>query len=799
MRYALRSLRRSPGFTIFAVLTIALGIGASSTIFSVINSVLLSPLPYGAPDRLVAVWENDIADGNLSFPVSPATFLDWRQQNDVFSSIAASRHQSLTMTGQGDAEQLRGAAVTHGYFEVLGVKPSVGRTFTADEDAPDAGQVVLLGDGLWRRRFGAERSIVGQSVELSGRSFTVVGVMPPSVTLPSEQTEFWIPTAWTTEASAGRGNHHLQVIARLKPGVTLERARQAMAAIGSRIERDFPAFQSGFNVTVRPLAEDIVGDVRTPLFVVAGAVGFLLLICCVNVANLMLARVATRRKEIAIRSAVGAGRGHIVRQLLAESLALALIGGFFGVVLATWGTHGLAVLGATELPRLAGLGVDARVVAFAVLTTLVTGLLFGLAPALHASRADLNETLKDGTKGSSGGAGAARARQLLLVAEVAISLTLLVGAGLLMRSLGQLQAVDPGFRTDHLLTARIPLPAVKYDTQDRRTAFYAALGERLESNPDVRGVAFATALPFGSDGVSQSGYWIEGKTPRNDNSQVPVAFYHGVAGDYFRVLGIPLRRGRVFDATDRADAPPVAVVNEALARQHFGGDDPIGRRVQFGPDSSAFVTIVGVVGDVRQRGLASDSPPVIYVVQAQDGYGSMIAMLRSTGNPDALVATLRREVQAIDPDVPLASVASMDSLISGSIARPRFLTVLLGFFAGVALILALVGIYGVVAYSVAQRTQEFGIRMALGADGRRVRRDVVTQAATVTAVGIACGLVAALALSRLIATLLFQVGASDPLTYGTIILLLLGVTVAASWVPARRATLVSPLTALRAD
>lgn len=799
MRYAFRTLRRSPGFTLFAVLTIGLGIGAASTIFSVVNTILLSPLPYAQPERLVAVWENDLAKNNPAFPISPATFRDWREQNDVFSTIAASRNRTLTLTGGDNAEQLTGAAVTHGYFEVLGVRPTLGRTFAAAEDSPGAGQVVLLSDHLWRRRFAADPAIVGQTVQLGGSSYAVAGVMPPSLAMPSPRTEFWVPMAWSSEDAAWRGNHSLSSIARLAPGVTLGQAQSAMSAIGRRLEAEHPDFQKGFNVTVRPLAADVVGDVQTPLLVVGGAVAFLLLICCANVANLLLARVAGRRKEIAIRSAMGAGRQRIIRQLLAESVILAILGGVLGLILAAWGTHGLGVLGAGELPRLGELGLDWRVITFAITTTFLTALLFGLAPALTASRTDLNATLKDGLRGSSSGPGAARGRRLLLVAEVAISLTLLVGAGLMIRSLGRLQSVDPGFRTDHVLTARIPLPGTIYDTPEKRSAFYAALTERMAAIPGVTDAAMASALPFGSDGVTQRGYWIEGRTARGDNSRVPIAFFHTVTGDYFQLLHVPLIRGRVFDATDRADSPPVAIVNEALVRQHFGGDDPIGHRLQFGPEESPFVTVVGVVADVRQRGLASDAPPVIYAVDSQDGYGSMVAMLHTEGDPNSLVSSLRREVQTLDANVPLSEVATMDEVVAESLARPRFLTAVLALFAGVALVLALVGIYGVVAYSVAQRTQEFGIRMALGADSGRVLRDVVLQAATVTAIGIAGGLAASLILTRLLTTLLFQIGTADPLTYGTIIVLLLGVTVAASWIPARRATRVNPITVLRAD
>jgi predicted permease len=587
------------------------------------------------------------------------------------------------------------------------------------------------------------------------------------------------------------------VVARLKPGVTVEQAGTEMRAIADRIAAAHPQFQRGFSATVRPLSDDIVGDARTPLLVLAGAVGFVLLICCANVANLMLARAAGRQKEIAIRSAIGAGRRDIVRQLLAESLVLAVFGGVAGLLLATWGVDLIVALGPRELPRLEELAVDGRVAAFALAASVLTGLVFGVAPAMVASRADLNDTLKEGLKGSSAGPGRARARQALLVAEVAISLTLLVGAGLMLKSMSRLRAVDPGFRSAGLVTGVVSLPTAKYDTSTKRTAFYEALEERLRSTPGVRNAGFVSGLPL-SGSVSISGYWIEGKTPRGDNSQVPVAHSYQIAGDYFGTMGIPLKSGRLFSAQDREGAPQVAIVNERLARQQFPGENPIGKRVQFGPPESPFFEIVGIVGDVRHGGLGEDAPAQIYLAYAQTSFGGLTAVVRGS-DAGQLASALRREVRAVDADQPVARLRTMEEVISEGIARPRFITLLLGAFAGVALLLAIVGIYGVVAYSVAQRTQEFGIRMALGADARRVLREVVGQAARVTAVGVAIGVAAALVLSRTLSTLLFEVGAADPVTYVSIALVLLGATVVASWIPARRATRVTPLSALRPE
>ncbi|HEX6631901.1 MAG TPA: ABC transporter permease, partial [Gemmatimonadaceae bacterium] len=788
----------TPGFTFFAVLTLALGVGAASTIFSVVNTVLLSPLPYRDPGRIVAVSESNARDGIASFPVAPANFVDWARDNRVFSAIGASRNRSANLTAAGaEPERLAGAQVTAGYFTALGVTPRLGRAFTVEEDSPGGARAVILSDALWRRRFSADPKIVGQSITLNDEPYTVVGVAPATMRLPSVETEIWIPMAFSAQEAANRGNHSMGVVARLKPGVTLEQARTEMASIAQRIAAAYPAEQTGFTTAVRPLADDIVGDARTPLLVLAGAVGFVLLICCANVANLMLARAAGRQKEIAIRSAIGAGRRHIVRQLLAESVVLAALGGACGLLLSTWGVDLLVALGPRELPRLDELAVDGRVATFAVVVSMLTGMIFGVAPALHASRADLNETLKDGTKGSSGGPARARARQALLVAEVAISLTLLVGAGLMLKSMSRLRDVDPGFEPAGLLTAALSLPATRYDTPEKRIAFFESVGERLRATPGVEDAAFVANLPL-SGSVAMSGYWIEGKTPRGDNSKVPVASLYAVMGDYFGTMEIPLKRGRVFTERDRAGTPFVAVVNEALARQHFGGEDPIGKRIQFDPDSGDYYEIVGVVGDVRHRGVGEDAPPQLYTAYAQGAFGGLAAVLRGR-DANALTNALRREVRAVDPDQPVARVRTMDDLIAEGIARPRFITLLLGAFAGVALVLAVVGIYGVVAYSVAQRTQEFGIRMALGADARRVLGEVVGHAARVTAVGVAIGVAAALLMSRVLTSLLFQVNATDPLTYGAIVGVLLAATVVASWIPARRATRVSPMAALRPE
>jgi putative ABC transport system permease protein len=729
LRYAFRSLRKSPGFTAVVVLTLALGIGANSTIFSVINAVLLRPLPYHEPAGLVRIYETDVEQGNDRFYVALANYRDWKSRSRVFSGLAIYRERNQVLTGGGEPERIRSAMATADLFPVLGVAPAMGRAYTADEDRPGGAATVVLSDRLWRRRFAADPRVLGRTLMLSGRAYTVTGVMPPSFRFPSTDVDVWMPAAISEAEWAHRGAHNHDVVARLRPEVTVEQASAEMQSIGRQISVEHPSFQRDFGVAVYPLADEVAGGSRSVLLVLFGAVGFVLLIACANVANLYLARAAGRRKEMAIRSAIGAGTRHLVRQLLAESALLAGAGAVAGLVLAGWAAGAIATMQPEGLPRADEVTVDGAVLAFTAALALLTALLFGLAPALAATRTDAGEVLKDGTRGSSGGPGSARVRSALLVAEVAVSLVLLAGAGVMLKSFARLQSVDTGFVADHLLTARITLPPASYDSLEK-VGFYDALLPRLRALPGVQGAAVVSAVPLSGQNASW-GYLVEGRALATP-ADMPVAVMRVVGGDYFRTIGIPLVRGRVIEPRDDATAPRVAVVSEALAAQHFPGEDPIGKRVRPGGDpEGTLFEIVGVVGDSKH--LALDERP-----------------------------------------------------------RPQMYTSL-------ALLLAAIGIYGVIAYSTAQRAREFGVRIALGARRADVLRAVLGDAVRLVVTGIVIGLGASLALTRVLESQLYEVSATDPSVLVGISLLLGATAIAASYLPARRATRVDPVVALRAE
>ena len=797
VRYGVRTLRKSPAFTLVALFTLALGIGATSTIFTAVHAVLLRPLPFQAPEQLALVYETSREGDNPRFVTSAPTFLDWQQQNRVFSSMAAFLEAGYNLAGSDAPERVGGARVTGDFFRTLGVAPALGRALTVDDDQSGGPANAVLSWRLWQNRFAGDASVIGRTVTLDERAYTVVGVMPAEFRFPSAEVAVWVATRWTPEqvqAPAARGGHGWTVVARLRPGVTLAQAGSEMQTIADRLSAEYPDFQSKFGAAVYSLPSEAVGDVRTGLLVLMGAVGLVLLIACANVANLMLARAATRQREMAIRSAIGASRRALVRQLLTESLVLALAGGTLGLLLATWGTGLLASLGSIGVAEDA-LRVDWRIVLFATGTSLLTGVMFGLAPALQAARPDLNEVLKDGNKGSAG-LGRGRMRDSLLVAEVALSLLLLVGAGLLVRSFIRLQDTHPGFHAANVLTARVQLPSATYGDTLRRAAFQRDLLERLGALPGVRSAALASGLPLsGVDAVY--GYWVDGRT--HTLSDLPVANYYGVSPAYFAALQIPLRRGRSFTDMDRMNGHRVALVNETAARQHFPGEDPIGRVVHVGSPDDAGFEIVGVVADTRHGSLSAAPPPQLYVPIAQrPGLGVSI-VLRTTGAPDALAAAVHREVRALDGSLPLSRVSSFQTLLDDGVARPRVTALLLGVFAALALVLAMVGIYGVIAYGVAQRTHEFGIRMALGAARGDVVRSVLWHAMRLAGIGIAVGLAAAFGLSRFLESLLYQVSASDPLTYLGLAAVVAMVALAAAYIPARRATRVMPMLALRGD
>jgi putative ABC transport system permease protein len=796
LRYGLRSLFRSPGVTLIAILTLGLGIGANSAIFSVVNTALLRPLPYPDPGRLMLVMESNPAKGYQRFPLSPLNYVDYRDQNSVLERLCAFDGTSFILTGAGRPEKIQGARVSAGFFETLGIAPLNGRAFAADEDRPGPDQVAILGHGLWQRRFGSDPGVLGRTVTLGGAAYTVVGVMPPGFAFPN-RSEIWKPMALADNEMQSRGSHYLLSIGRLRPGVSPERARADLEAIAARLQQRYPDTNTGWTARVEPLAERIIGDARPTLLVLLAAVGFVLLIACANVASLLLARAAARRKEFAVRSALGAGRARLARQLITESLLLGLLGGGLGLLLALWGTDLLSAAAPPGIPRVREVGVDGRVILFTGGVALLTGLLFGLAPALQAARTDLNEALKEGARGDGGSPRRHRARALLVVAETALALVLLAGAGLMLRSLLRLQAIDPGFDPRHVLAVHVELPDARYPDERRRADFFRAALERLASLPGAQAAGAVFPLPMGGDRLIFS-FGIEGRPVAEADR--PSAGYYVVSPDYFRAMGIHLMSGRAFTERDREGAPRVAIINATMARQFWPGEDPVGRRIVIdnGPQD-LWREIVGVVQDVKHTELEGDSVAQMYEPYPQAPLPLMTLTVRAAGAPEGLAEAARRAILALDKDQPVSRTATMDRLLAESIARPRYSLLLLGVFAGVALLLATVGIYGLLSHSVTQRTREIGIRMALGARRGQVLVLVIANGMRLALLGIGAGLLGAIALTRLMSSLLYRVSPTDPATLAAVALLLAGAALLACLVPARRATRVDPMGALRCE
>ena len=791
LRYGLRMLLNKPGFAAVAVITLALGIGANTAIFSVVNAVLLSSLPYNDPARLVTVLHDD------SKPVAPANFFDWRDQNQVFESIAAAQYWTPNLTGRDRPEHLDALQLTADMFHLLGVNPSLGRTFIAGEDQPGNEHVVILGHRLWERRFGGDAAVVGQQITLDGESYTVVGVMPPNFQFApfwATRAELWAPLNLATRID-DRGGQSLRVFARLKPGVTPEQAQAEMETIHQRLEQQYPESNKGLIVSVDPLLEKVVGKTRPALLILLGAVGFVLLIACANVANLMMAKAAARQKEIAVRTALGATRGRIIRQLLTESVLLALAGGAMGLLLAAWGIDALVALSPANLPRVQTVSLDRYVLGFTLAISVLTGVLFGLAPALHASKLDLNEALKEGERGSTEGKRSG-IRRLLVISEIALALILLVGGGLMIRSFLRLQSIDPGFNPRNVLTMTVSLAGSQHSTSTKRLVFFDELLGRIESLPGVQSASGINHLPLGGDtwGI---GFAIEGR-PLPPPGERPGAVYRIVRPHYFQTMGATLLEGRDFTERDNESAPGVVIINETFARRHWPNEDPIGKRIRIAIDESGPREIVGVVKDVKQRDWTAEPQPEMYLPHFQAAAPRYLTLVvRADSNPLNLAAAVEGEVWAIDKNLPVSEVRSMEEVIAASIAQQRFNVLLLGIFASVALILAAVGIYGVMSYSVTQRTQEIGIRMALGAQTSDVLKMVVGQVMKLVAIGIGAGLIGAFLLTRLLSSLLYQVSATDPVTFAVIALVLTSVALLACYLPARRAAKVDPMTALR--
>jgi putative ABC transport system permease protein len=811
LRFGARMLRKQPAFSAVAVVALALGIGANTAIFSVINALLLRPLPFKHADRLVYVWETNPKIGLDRGIVSPPDFADWREQNGVFEHISAFRTWFYRLSGGGDPEQVWGVRTSASFFELLGVEPQTGRTILPEEEQPGRDQVVIISHGLWERRFGADPGLIGHAITIDDRPFTVIGILPGDFDLFGRKRAYdiWMPFDFERGQSR-RDDYSLLVFARLKAGVKLDQAQVEMNAIAEGLERQYPETNQNRGVKVITLQENQALSLRPALLILLAAVGFVLLIACANVANLLLAREVTRQRESAVRMALGASQGRLIRQLLTESVLLASLGGASGLMLASWGLDLLRAAlpaGVDEIPRADWIRIDPMVLGFTLLISLLTGVVFGLAPAV-VSRPNLNEALKDGRKSLAGSGRGRRLRDSLVVTEVALATVLLLGAGLMLRSFDKLTAVEPGFDPENLLTMQVWLPESKYTDGKKIAAFYQQTLERIREVPGVRSASGINFLPLSGWG-DMTGFAIEGRAAPPPGQEL-VAEYRVIDSDYFRVMGIPLLKGRPFDEHDREEAHGVALINEAMARRYWPGDDPLGKRIR--PDfpetrtpwrpiaGKAWLTVVGVAGDVKEvkeLGHIDETLPEFYLPYPQNPSALMRLVVRTDAEPMSLVPALRRGLLDVDKDQPFTEIKSMKQFISESVFRSRFNTILLGVFAAVALLLAVVGIYGVITYSVTQRTREVGIRMALGATARDVLSMIVGQGMKLSLAGVGIGLAAALALTRVMRTLLFGVSATDTLTFVVVASLLAAMSLVACVVPARRAMKVDPMEALR--
>ncbi len=814
IRYGLRQLLKHPGFTCVAVLTLALGIGANTAIFSVVNALLLKPLPYPASQELVAYGMSDSRSthGEL-FSISYPDFFDFREQNRTLASIAVYRDRAFAMTGEEGASSVRGVKASAEFFDVLGVKPIIGHNFIrTDEQAGGGpnGLSVILSYEFWQKHFAGDKNVLAHTMELDRRQYTVIGVMPRGFQFPiqAEPLEFYVTIAEDASTADGskpqteqRGNHSLQGIARLKPGVTLAQAQSDLGTIAAHLAQQFPDSNTTFGAALKPLREDLIGDVRTALYVLFGAVVCVLLIANANVANLLLARASVRGKEMALRAALGASRARIIRQLLTESLLLSALGGGCGLLIAQWGTEALIRVVPQNIPRIATIQLDAVVLAFTLFVSLITGVIFGLVPAWQASHIDLNTALKSGTRTGGGGERKGRLRNGLVMAEVALALVLLICAGLLIQSFARLGRVQTGLRTDRLLTARIQLPEVAYPKNENIIAFFDQFLPRLRAIAGVESASAIAPLPLSGSNMVTTFDNADHPLPEGQRADAPVRV---IALDYFKTMGIPVRQGRVFNENDRFESAPVVIVNERFASKFFPGQNALGKRIA--PGFSAYESpekmreIVGIVGNVKHLALKNEDSPEMYLPQTQIPFNIMSLVVRTTvSDPAALTASVRKELAAMDGSIPLTSVRVFDEYLSRSLARPRFNALLLSIFAGTALLLTAIGIYGVMAYSVVQRTNEIGIRIALGAAQSSIFRLVVGQAMSLVAISVVIGLVGAFAATHLLNSLLFGVGAWDPLTFIGIVLLVSLVAFLAAWLPARRAARVDPIIALRAE
>lgn len=803
LRYAIRILFKSRAFTAIALLTLALGIGVNSAIFSVVNAIVLRPLPYPNSEQLMVVWGNLHKAGLEEIEISALEFRDFQQQCQAFDHIAAYATQGLNLTGVDQPERLRGAAISANLFSTLGLQPALGRNFFPEEDQYGNDARVILSHSLWQRRFAGDPAVINKMVQLDGRTLTIVGVMPADFHFPDKDTEAWIPLAFSPDLleEDNRGSHFLNVIARLKPNVTQAQGQADLDTVTSRLSREHTStYRSGFSTTIRSLHEELVGNLRRAMLVLLGAVGLVLLIACANVAHLRLASATSRYREFAIRAALGANRTRVVRQFLTESVLLSFLGGAAGLALAVWIVRVLVLLMPKDTPRLEEIKLDYRVVLFTLGTSLLTGIVFGLAPAFQVARTNLNDVLKEAGRSGGDTSRRLRLRNLLVVSEFALSLVLLIGAGLMVKSLLRLQEVKPGFDSNKLLTMRIVLPEAKYENFNKSHAFFEQLFDRLQARPEVKAVGGINQLPFGGGGGDRSFSIQDQPTPAGQSR--PDEQVRFVTPGYFSTMGIPLLNGRDFTRHDLPDTPQVAIVNSAFARKFWPNGEAIGKRISFSSNNPKWYEIVGVVGNVKHRGLDIVDSPELYIPAFQPLFADgnvppLYLAVRTVNDPLQAVNAMRSEVAAVDRDQPIGSLMTMDQRISDSIAPRRFNMFLLGLFAALALVLAAIGIYGIMAFSVAQRTHEIGVRMALGANAGDVLKLILRNGFTLALIGIVVGLLVAFAATRVLSSLLYDVSATDPAIFLIDALILAGAALLACYIPARRATKVDPLVALR--
>ncbi len=803
VRHGLRGLWKNPGFSAVAILSLALGIGANTAIFSVINAVLLRPLPYHEPERLVMVWEDASFAGFPQNTPAPANYADWKAQSQTFEDMAALAMRSFNLTGDGEPERLDAYAVTANLFPMLGVKPALGRSFLADEDKPDASSVVMISYRLWQQRYGGDRSVVGRDLLLNGEKYNVVGVAPAGFQFLESEIGLWVPIRFTQQQLANRGSHYLWVVGRMKPGVTLEQANADIKTVMSRITQDNPGSAGRIGAYVMSMRDQLAGDTRRPLIVLLVAVGFVLLIACANIANLLLARAANRSREIAVRAALGAGRMRIVRQLLTESALLSFAGAAVGLLFAAWSFSFLQQLIPPGLELSTSLNIDLRILSFTLLVSLGAGLIFGLAPALQASKVDLNEALKQ-SGGRAGLGGSSKLRSAMVVAEVAMSLVLLVGAGLLIQAFFKMLNQYSGLRPENVLLMRTNLPRGKYNDAPKRAAFYDQVLDRVKSLPGVISAGYTMSVPLDWKGGT-SGFWIEGRTAEQALAQGLSydANHRQVSVDYLKTMGIPLLQGRHLAESDNERSLPVVVINETMARQYWPGEDAVGKRFKLGdPDSpEPWRTVAGVVADVRQMEMDEPVKAEMYLPYRQMTTHPFFAprdlVVRTAADPMSVAAAARREIHAVDPDQPVSNIRTMEEALDKEIGQRRLGMTLVAIFAGLALLLASLGIYGVLSYFVVQHTREIGVRMALGAARRDVLGLVMKKGMTLTLAGVGIGLSAAFGLTRLMSSLLYEVSAVDPATFAAVAALLTLIALLACYIPARRAMKVDPMIALR--